>query len=113
LFLFLLLPLFLSVLSCAGTGLTDCSFGVSDFERNHEAIPRMPNRTRGHGNDSLSDSKDHPMKTPEYIEGPKALENFERGMIALFKVPKTAIGNARKKGRKLTAPRKKKRSDKD
>jgi hypothetical protein len=53
------------------------------------------------------------MKQPEYIEGPKALENFERGMIALFKVPKAAIGKARKKGRKLTAPRKKKRSDKD
>src|SRR5208337_1456113 len=45
------------------------------------------------------------MKQPEYIEGPKARENFERGMIALFKVPKTAIGKARKKGRKLTAPR--------
>jgi hypothetical protein len=52
------------------------------------------------------------MKQPEYIEGPEALENFKRGMIALFKVPKTAIGE-RKKGRKLTAPRKKKRSDKD
>jgi hypothetical protein len=24
------------------------------------------------------------MKEPEYIEGPKALENFERGMKALF-----------------------------
>jgi hypothetical protein len=32
------------------------------------------------------------MKQPEYIEGPKALGNFERGMIAPFKVPKTAIG---------------------
>ena len=53
------------------------------------------------------------MKQPEYIEGPEALKNFERGMIALFKVPKTAIGKARKKGRRLTAPRKKKRSDKD
>jgi hypothetical protein len=53
------------------------------------------------------------MKQPEYIEGPKARENFERGMIALFKVPKIAIGKARKRGRKLTAPRKKKRSDKD
>jgi hypothetical protein len=31
------------------------------------------------------------MKQHEYIEGPKARENFERGMIALFKVPK-AIG---------------------
>lgn len=27
------------------------------------------------------------MKQPEYIEGPKARGNFERGMIALFKVP--------------------------
>jgi len=41
------------------------------------------------------------MKQPEYIEGPKALENFERGMIALFKLPKAAIETARKKGRKL------------
>jgi hypothetical protein len=49
------------------------------------------------------------MKTPEYIEGPKARENFERGMIALFKVPKEAIGSGRKEGRKLTAPKKKKR----
>jgi len=49
------------------------------------------------------------MKQPEYIEGQKARENFERGMIALFKVPKSAIGKARKKGRKLTAPKKKKR----
>jgi hypothetical protein len=51
------------------------------------------------------------MRKPEYVEGPEALKNFERGMIALFKVPKTAIGG-RKKGRKLTAPRKKKRADK-
>jgi hypothetical protein len=49
------------------------------------------------------------MKQPEYVEGPKALENFERGMIALFKVPKKAIGEARKEGRKLTAPKKRKR----
>ena len=52
------------------------------------------------------------MKTPEYREGPKARENFERGMIALFKVPKEAIGKGRKKGRKLAAS-KKKRLDKD
>jgi hypothetical protein len=52
------------------------------------------------------------MKQPEYTEGPEALRNFERGMIALFKVPKTAIGNARKEGRKFTA-RKKKKSGKD
>ena len=30
------------------------------------------------------------MKIPEYIEGPKALENFKQGMKALFKVPKLA-----------------------
>ena len=53
------------------------------------------------------------MKQPEYVEGPEALRNFERGMIALFKVPKTAIGKGRKRGRKMAAPRKTKRSDKD
>jgi hypothetical protein len=52
------------------------------------------------------------MKQPEYVEGQKALENFKRGMIALFKVPKKAIGEGRKKGRELTAQRKKKRPDK-
>jgi hypothetical protein len=53
------------------------------------------------------------MKQPEYIEGPKARENFERGMIALFKAPKPAVRKARKKGRKLTTKRKRKQSDKD
>jgi hypothetical protein len=53
------------------------------------------------------------MKDPEYIEGPKALENFERGMIALFKAPKPAVGTARKKGRKLVTKRKRKHPDKD
>jgi hypothetical protein len=53
------------------------------------------------------------MKQCEYVEGPKALENFERGMIALFKVPKTAIGKGRKRGRKMATSRKVKRSDKD
>lgn len=52
------------------------------------------------------------VKQPEYTEGPEALENFKRGMIALFKVPKKAVGGGRKKGRKLTAPRKKQRRDK-
>jgi hypothetical protein len=28
---------------------------------------------------------------PEYIEGRKATENFEEGMKALFKVPKSSI----------------------
>ena len=53
------------------------------------------------------------MRHPECIEGSKARENFERGMIALFKVPKTAIGKGRKKGRKMATSRKTKRSDKD
>ena len=52
------------------------------------------------------------MKKAEYTEGPEALDNFERGMIALFKVPKTAIGKERKKGRKLAIKRKSKRADK-
>ena len=47
---------------------------------------------------------------PDYREGPEAFENFKRGMIALFKVPKKAIGEGRKRGRKLTAPRKRKRA---
>ena len=85
--------------------------GALKYERN-QANPRIPRRAKGHRECSFSDSKDHLMKTPEYIEGPEALKNFERGMIALFKVTKPAIGQVRKKGRKLTAPRKKKRPDK-
>lgn len=27
----------------------------------------------------------------EFVEGPKALETFERGMIALFQVPKVEV----------------------
>ena len=33
------------------------------------------------------------MKQPEYVEGPKAMENFEHMAIAIFKAPK-AGGNA-------------------
>jgi hypothetical protein len=40
------------------------------------------------------------MKEPEYIEGAKARENFERGMIALFKVPKTAVLKKKKRAKK-------------
>jgi hypothetical protein len=36
------------------------------------------------------------MKQPEYTDGPKALENFERGMTALSKVPKADIVQPRK-----------------
>ena len=55
------------------------------------------------------------MKEPEYREGPEAQENFERGMKALFKVPKADIvqREKRKKQRKAATVRKTKRSDKD
>jgi hypothetical protein len=52
---------------------------------------------------------------PEYTEGPKALKNFERGMKALFQVPKPAIVQRKKRTLKAKAPsvRKPKSSDKD
>jgi len=53
------------------------------------------------------------MKQREYIEGPKALENFERGMKALFKVPKAAIVLLKKRGNAVSSERKPKKSDKD
>jgi hypothetical protein len=40
------------------------------------------------------------MKTREYIEGPEALENFERGMKAVFQVPKADIVALKKKSAK-------------
>jgi hypothetical protein len=59
------------------------------------------------------------MKQPEYREGPKATENFEEGMEALFNVPKVAVVKAEKKARKRKASsraqsvRKQRLSDKD
>jgi hypothetical protein len=59
------------------------------------------------------------MKQPEYIEGQEAQENFERGMTALFKVPKVAVVKAEKKqkGKRVSSRaesvRKPKLSDKD
>jgi len=50
---------------------------------------------------------------PEYTEGPEALENFERGMKALFKAPKTATKKAKRKDTPPVSPRKPKSSDKD
>jgi hypothetical protein len=50
---------------------------------------------------------------PEYREGPEATANFERGMKALFNVPKAAIVQAKKKKPKPSSLRKPKRSDKD
>jgi hypothetical protein len=49
------------------------------------------------------------MKTPECREEPEARENFERGMITLFKVPKEAIGSRKKRGQETHCPKKKKR----
>jgi hypothetical protein len=53
------------------------------------------------------------MKTPEYTEGPEALENFKRGMIALFRVPKSAVLKTKKQPQKAASSRKLERSDKD
>ena len=44
------------------------------------------------------------MKT-EYVEGPKATENFEEGMEALFNVPKDAVVKADKRRKKKKASR--------
>jgi hypothetical protein len=49
-------------------------------------------------------------KQPEYIEGLKAQENFERGMKALFKVPKPAIKKGKQKDRPNASQRKPKSS---
>jgi hypothetical protein len=53
------------------------------------------------------------MKTPEYIEGPEALENFEQGMKALFKVPKTAIKKGKQEDTPTDSLKEPKSSDKD
>jgi hypothetical protein len=44
------------------------------------------------------------MKTPEYHEGPKALENFEKTMAALFRAPKTVTAKktSKKKAKRRT-----------
>jgi hypothetical protein len=36
---------------------------------------------------------------PEYTEGPEALKNFERGMVALLKVPKSAVLKKKKRAK--------------
>jgi hypothetical protein len=43
------------------------------------------------------------MKTPEYREGPEALENFKEGMKSLFKIPKDSVVKAEKKRRRKAA----------
>jgi hypothetical protein len=52
------------------------------------------------------------MKQPEYTEGANALENFKRGMEALFKVPKSAVMQKKEQARKPATVRKKSESDK-
>jgi len=50
------------------------------------------------------------MKTAEYIEGPKARENFEQSMQTLFQAPKPTTRKTKKAAPSL---RKTKRSDKN
>jgi hypothetical protein len=47
-----------------------------------------------------------------YVEGAEAMENFEKGMKALFKVPKDAVVKAKKK-QKVTSRGKPPKPDKD
>jgi hypothetical protein len=51
------------------------------------------------------------MKSPEYVEGQKALANFESGMKAIFKAPK--VETKKKKTVKPSSLRKPKNADKD
>jgi hypothetical protein len=53
------------------------------------------------------------MKTPEYTEGPKAMENFERMATAIFQAPKAGGRKTRKKSSKKASERKPQNSDKD
>ena len=53
------------------------------------------------------------MKEREYTEGPKALENFEEGMKAIFKVPKVTQEKRKKKATPSPSLRKPKNADKD
>jgi hypothetical protein len=48
-----------------------------------------------------------PKKKPEFIEGPQALKNFERGMKAVFQVSKAEVEEAERKDR---ASRKRKKA---
>jgi len=50
---------------------------------------------------------------PEYTEGQPALDNFKRGMEALFKVPKSMVLRKKKQARKPARERKKSDTDKD
>ena len=45
------------------------------------------------------------VKQLEYVEGPRAVENFEEGMKALFNVPKDSVVKAEKKAKKKRVSR--------
>jgi hypothetical protein len=49
----------------------------------------------------------------EYIEGPKAVENFEKLAAAIFKAPETVERKTRKKSSKTASQRKPKKTDTD
>jgi hypothetical protein len=54
------------------------------------------------------------MKQPEYIEGPKALENFERLATAILQAnPKNKKKQKQKQAKKPVSARRPKKSDKD
>jgi hypothetical protein len=53
------------------------------------------------------------MKEPEYTEGPKALENFEKMATAVFQAPKQEGRKARKKSSKQASERKPKNPDEE
>jgi hypothetical protein len=53
------------------------------------------------------------MKKPEYIEGQDALENFERGMKAMFQVPKDSTPSKKKARKKRAKSAAKKTSESD
>lgn len=89
-------------------------WGFTGLIFNHANAPTRKARiAKGHNEGSLSGSNGHLMKPHEYIEGPEAHKNFERGMIALFKVPKSAVLKAKKQPKKAAISRKSKKADKD
>jgi hypothetical protein len=54
-----------------------------------------------------------PIKQTEYREGPEATEAFEKGMRALFQVPKFSSKKKKRKDKPTASPKKPKSSDKD
>ena len=95
----------LSVVSCGCTDTLNCL----RFEGTN-AKSRVQRMARGHRETCLSDSKDCLMKTPEYTEGPEALENFKRLATAILQAPSKKQKRQTKKSASLRKPKK---SDRD